>query len=84
MSTLVGYRKVSYTQKTTGKLVEGYNLYMVVPPTMDGTIGHEVINEFVKPEIVASVDLKVGMNCEIVYGKGFGGKAVVTRLLVLE
>lgn len=77
---LAGFQHKDYLSKASGKQVQGTNLFFVCPSSYDDVQGQEVCTEFVRPEILQGVNLAPGGTYELEYGKGYGGKAVVTSI----
>jgi hypothetical protein len=78
---LVGYQHKNYTSKASGKQVVGTNLFFVCPAQYDDVKGSEVCTEFVRPELLKGVLLNPGNHYEILYAKGYGGKAVISDII---
>lgn len=77
MYTLLGYQYKDYVSKTSGKQVVGVNLFFSYPSRAKDFQGQEVLTEFARPEVTNGVDLQLGNQYELLYGRGFGGKAVL-------
>jgi len=74
--TLVGYREVDYVNKA-GKNVLGKNLYLMCGSARVDVFGKEVLEEFVRDELVGSQPLRLDCEIDIEYGRGYQGKATV-------
>lgn len=74
--TVIGIEHRSYLSKKTGKLVEGYNLYLTQESSDKNVTGVRCLSEWIVPELY-SYDIVVGSVVSLGYNR-FGRVASIS------